>query len=105
MAKNEQLNWVDMDVDALGEKAKGAYEAYKTAQRAAAELRTQFEKLMNENAQADGLPKGKKLVFGYRFGKLSAAIVDAEEVKAKPAQAKMSLSDFLAGQAAQGRRT
>lgn len=105
MAKDEKLNWVDLNVDALGEKAKGAYEAYKTAQRQAAEQRTAFEKLMNENAHDDGLPAGKKLVFGYRFGKLSAAIVDAEEVKAKPAQAKMSLSDFLAGQAAQGRRT
>jgi hypothetical protein len=103
MAKDTQLNWVDMDVDALGDKAKGAYEAYKTAQRAAAELRTQFEAMVNKTV-AERMP-GKKLVFGYRFGKLSAALVVAEEAKAKPAQGKMSLSDFLAGQAAQGRRT
>jgi hypothetical protein len=93
MAKMQNdVTWVEVDVASLGDAAGKAYETYKTAQRAAAELRVKFEGLVNEQA---ALPEGRKMVFGYRFGKLSAAIVEADTAAKKSAPAKLSLSDYL----------
>jgi hypothetical protein len=103
MAKDSNVVWNELDTSALSKELGAAYEKYKVAQRAAAELRTAFESAVNDAA---GLPEGKKLVFGYRFGKLSAAIVDDDgKGKAKAASpAKLSLSDFMAMTAGQGKR-
>lgn len=91
MAKTETANWVDINVDTLSLAERGAYDAYKQAQREAAELRSFFEKLMNEHA-----PEGKRLVFGYRFGKLSAAIVEGEaKPAAKAAPKALSMAQLM----------
>lgn len=91
--------WQDIDVTTLSDSAQIAYEDYKTAQRKAAELRTAFEQEV-----VDGLPipAGKRMVFGYRFGKLSAALVEDDRKASKPKQAKGSLADFLAQQMGNG---
>lgn len=103
MAKaQENVTWVEIDPTTLEAKLNAAYETYKEAQRKAAELRSAFEEQMNKAAE---LPEGKKLVFGYRFGKLSAAIVDDDRKPKAASPAKLSLSQFIAQQAAQGRRT
>mgnify|MGYP001544523157 FL=1 len=104
MAKDSNVVWNEVDTASLSKELGAKYEAYKVAQREAATLRTAFESAVNDAA---GLPEGKKLVFGYRFGKLSAAIVDDDgKGKAKVATpAKLSLSDFMAMQMAQGKRT
>jgi hypothetical protein len=100
MAKDTNAVWSEIDVASLTGEQSAAYEALKVAQRKAGELRTAFETLMNEDA-----PEGKKLVFGYRFGKLSAAIVDDDRKPSKASPAKQSLSEFLASQRAAGART
>lgn len=100
MAKDSNLVWQDVDLDTLTPEMRKAYEAYKVAQREAAQLRTAFEDMVNKH-----MPDGQRMVFGYRFGKLSAAITDdAPKAKAasKPA---MSLTAFLASQKAAGART
>ena len=101
MAKDSNANWMDIDVETLSADAQTRYAAYKDAQRKAATLRTEFENLVNAQAQ---LPQGKKLVFGYRFGKLSAALVDDDAKPAKGSSAKQSLADFIAAQEQSGRR-
>lgn len=103
MAKaQDNVTWVEIDPATLAKELAGAYETYKDAQRKAAELRSAFEEAMNDAA---GLPEGKKLVFGYRFGKLSAAIVEDDKKPKAASPAKLSLSQFIAQQAAAGRRT
>lgn len=103
MAKaQENVTWVEIDPTTLVVELAVKYETYKDAQRKAAELRTEFESAMNDAAE---LPEGKKMVFGYRFGKLSAAIVDDDRKPKAASPAKLSLSEFIAQQVAQGRRT
>ena len=103
MAKaQENVTWVEIDPTTLEAKLNAAYETYKDAQRKAAELRSAFEEAMNEAAE---LPEGKKMVFGYRFGKLSAAIIEDDRKPKAASPAKLSLSQFIAQQAAAGRRT
>lgn len=105
MAKVAQVkaDWLELDFDKLSQGEQAAYQNYKALYRQMKEARTAFEELMNENARAEqDLPIGKKLVFGYNFGKLSVAVV-ADDVKPK-AKAAGSLSDYLAGMNGQGRR-
>lgn len=101
MAKDTNAVWHELDVDTLSADAKAAYETYKDASRKAAELRTQFEAKMNE--LADLGKHGQKLVFGYRFGKLSAAIVKDDAKPKSGSPAKLSLADYLKGQQAAGK--
>lgn len=99
MAKME-ANWVEINVETLSEDTRKAYEAYKNLYREMKALRTDFENLMQDDAK---LPEGKRLVFGYNFGKLSVAIVDDDRKPRKAAPAKLSLSEYMAQQAAMGR--
>lgn len=102
MAKTQsEAQWQEIDVDTLSDGLRTAYEVYKEAAREAAKLRTEFEAQMNAEL-AEALPQGTKCVFGYRFGKLSMAVVKDE---AKPkAQGKQSLGDYLKGMQSAGRR-
>jgi hypothetical protein len=61
-------------------------------------LRQAFEEIVTDALE---LPQGRKMVFGYRFGKLSAALVE-DDRKGKAKQAKGSLADFLASQGMNG---
>ena len=99
MSDTSTAVWQDIDVATLGAEAQAAYNEYKIAQRMAAELRAKFEQSV-----IDGLPipQGKRMVFGYRFGKLSAALVDDDRKPSKAKQAKGSLADFLAQQVGGG---
>jgi hypothetical protein len=62
------------------------------------EARNNFEQSM---ASAVELPEGKRLVFGYNFGKLSVAVVEDDKPKAKAGA--QSLSSYLAGMTQKGR--
>lgn len=87
--------WVEVDLDTLTTDQRDAYEMYKVAQRQAAQLRQAFE-----TAVAQDVPMGSRMVFGYRFGKLSVALVPDDS---KPKAAKVapkSLAAYLAEQAA-----
>jgi hypothetical protein len=101
MAKDTNAQWQDIDVTTLSAELQAKYEAYKVAQRAAAELRTEFESAVND---ASDLPQGMKLVFGYRFGKLSAALVKSEDKPKVGAPAKQSLGAYLNAMKASGNR-
>lgn len=95
-----EAQWNDLDVADFSEATQAAYEVYKVAQREAAKLRQAFE----QAAQGEmAPPEGMRVAFGYRFGKLSAALV-ADERKPAKAKAKMGLAEFMAAQQAAGRR-
>ena len=94
-----EAQWADIDVNTLSVEAQVAYNEYKEAQRKAASLRQAFEDCVTGALE---LPVGKRMVFGYRFGKLSAALVEDDRKAAKPKQVKGSLADFLAQQVGGG---
>lgn len=95
-ANNEGTVWHEINPETLDDGLLRAYQSYKAAYARMKAERVQFEDSMQ---LAAALPVGKRMVFGYNFGKLSVAIVD-DDRKPKTAQpAKQSLSDFLAAQA------
>lgn len=87
--------WLDVNVSDISPDAKAQYEAYKAAYRVMKEARAQFEETM---AMDYAVATGKRLVFGYNFGKLSIAVV-ADDKPRKVAKAKVSLAEFLKQQA------
>lgn len=99
MARQE-ANWVELKVETLSEDMAQGYAKYKDIYRQMKEARQAFEDGMNKSAE---LPEGKRLVFGYNFGKLSVAIVDDDRKPTKAQAPKQTLAQFLAAQAGQGR--
>lgn len=96
MAKiDSEAQWTEVNIASLSDLERNAYEEYKSAQRSAAALRKHFETVMNGSYK---LPTGKRLVFGYRFGKLSAAIVDDDRKPKAKGQVAKSLAQYLAEQ-------
>jgi hypothetical protein len=90
----KEIEWTQLDPDSLSPDLRKAYDAYRTAAKAAAVLRTEFEARMT--VAIDPLD-GEKLAFGYKFGKLSLAIVPADRPKRRTAA--ISLADYLASKA------
>ena len=88
------IEWTQLDPDSLSPELRASYDKYRAAAKAAAILRTEFEALMT-NA-IDPL-ENEKLAFGYKFGKLSLAIVPADKPKRRTAA--VSLADYLASKA------
>lgn len=77
--------WDNIDPSTLPEDLAKLYYAFQKAQAIATEARRLFESETNE--AFDSGP-GNRLAFGYKFGKLSVAIVpDAPRSSAKPARA------------------
>jgi hypothetical protein len=99
MAKQDrsELKWVEIDVESLEDTQRIAYDDYKAAYKAMKSARECFEEEMQSLA-----PEGKRLVFGYNFGKLSVAVTEKAVEKAKAG--KQSLSQYLAGMQNSGRR-
>lgn len=92
-AYDTKLDWVTIDPDTLAPDHRAAYEEYKAAYRLAKDARTAFENGMQAQA-----PVGKRMCFGYNFGKLSIAL-DAAKDAPKAAKGVQSLASFLAEQA------
>lgn len=83
-----KADWVELDVATLDASDRTAYETYKAQYKVMREARERFEEGMQIMA-----PEGKRLVFGYNFGKLSCAVVDDD---AKPkAKGAVSLSQLI----------
>lgn len=97
-ADRTELRWTEIDPDTLHPDTLEAYKSYKQAYAEMKRIRQGFEDHMQSYA-----PEGKRLVFGYNFGKLSVAVTEAKAEKAKP-QAKQSLADYLSGMSQSGRR-
>lgn len=86
-----EMNWISVDVDSLPANVKQKYAALKKAQSAAAEAKAEFEAAFIASAKKmERIPEDVNLAFGYRFGKLAIAKVDAE---AKP-KAKKPMFQF-----------
>ena len=98
---NDTAVWANIDTDTLSVEQQAAYAVYKVAQREAARLREAFEASVTESMD---IPAGQRMVFGYRFGKLSAAIVEDDRKPSKAKQSTLTLADFLAQQANGGHR-
>ena len=99
-----KAQWIDVDPATLGEATREVYDKFRALIRAKAAAQVAFEDAMRADYAKLVKPE-MRLVFGYRFGKLSTAIVpDAGEAKpkkeAKPVQ---SLEQYLAIQQAEGR--
>ena len=90
---NINLTWRNVDTTDLTSDQLAAYEAYKSAQRTAAQLRDAFEaKFSADLGFTDTSPS--RIVFGYKFGKLSIAV--APNDKPRKAKATTSSSPSLA---------
>lgn len=92
--------WQEIDPATLSAEAAKRYKAYKEAYAFMKECRGEFEAHMNEQA-ASALPEGKRLAFGYNFGKLSVAVVD-DDKPAKRETKPQGLAEWLAAQASRG---
>ena len=97
-----QADWRELNPATLPEPILAAYETYKEAQRLAAEYREKFEAAMSSAA---ALPSGQRLAFGYRFGKLSIAVIPDDRPAKRPSTQAQSLADFLKAQALTGARS
>lgn len=100
MARDNTANWVQIDIETLAAEQRKAYDDYKAAYRLMKDAREVFERSMQE-----GVPEGSRIVLGYNFGKLSAAIVADDRKPAKAKTSTQSLADFLKAQGAQGYRS
>lgn len=89
-----ELNWQnDIDVASLSTSQQAAYNHYKAAYKTAKEAREKFEGTMQANA-----PAGKRIVFNYRFGKLSVALADDKPQASTNGKAKLTLAQWLDNQ-------
>lgn len=97
MAKTTKTDavWTTVDVATLPTDTKAKYDAYKAAYLAMKDARNEFEQQMS--AVIAPLT-GKRVIFGYNFGKLSIAIVDGQVAKPKAAASTQSLSDWIKAQ-------
>ncbi len=94
MAKSTSTaNWQNVDIATMPADIRKAYDAYKAAYTAMKADREAFESAMR-SALASAMPKGKRAVFGYNFGKLSLAVVDDEPAKPS-AKGAISLADLI----------
>ena len=89
-APAKELEWTQLDPSSLSPDLRKAYDAYRDAARHANTLREAFERAMT--VAIDPLDT-EKVVFGYRFGKLSLAIAPADKPR-KPSAA-VSLAEFI----------
>lgn len=83
-----KADWQSLDIATLSDDLQAAYYAYRKAQDLANKSRLEFEAAMEAKIE---LPDHLRLAFGYKFGKLSVAIVRAERTR----KAGLSLADLI----------
>lgn len=99
-AKRTDAQWQTIDPTSLSGEQITTYADYKEAYR---EMKTKREAF--ETSMQAGVSEGSRMILGYNFGKLSAAIVP-DDRKPKAAKATtQSLAEFLVAQANSGRRS
>ena len=89
-APAKELEWTQLDLASLSPELRDKYDAYRNAARHANTLREAFERAMT--VAIDPLDT-EKVVFGYRYGKLTLAIAPADKPR-KPSAA-VSLAKFI----------
>jgi len=86
-----KLNWTEVDPASLDAEAQALLNTSKAKYREAKAAREAFEAYMQRFA-----PEGKRLVFGYNFGKLSMAIAEAVAAVVKASKGAVSFSQLIA---------
>jgi hypothetical protein len=89
---NKDAVWNTINTETLPTSIKDAYAGYKDAYRDMKEAREQFEAIITK---AIAPAAGKRVIFGYNFGKLSVAVVDDDKPASKPAAGSVSLSALV----------
>lgn len=87
-----RADWQSLDVATLSPDLQSEYFAYRKAIDSANAARKRFEAAMADKLD---LPAHLALAFGYKFGKLSVALVPAERPKST-ARAALSLEQLIA---------
>lgn len=93
-------NWTSVDIETLPDPLKARHIEYKTAYTHMKDARERFEKAMSD---AISPPDGKRVVFGYNFGKLSIAVVADDRIEKRTTVGTQSLANWIASQRASGR--
>lgn len=103
MASNYDVkaDWRNVDVDTLTDELQAHYELYREANRQAQSAREAFEKAFTT---AVPCPPHQRLAFGYRFGKLSIAVIPDDRPARTTPKGTLTLSDFMAQASATGTR-
>jgi hypothetical protein len=83
--------WTQIDIDSLPAALAEQYANYKSAY---AEMKSERKAFEDALAARLSVPQGKRVVFGYNFGKLSIAIVDDDKPAAKASSA-VSLASLI----------
>lgn len=82
MSKDAMLNWFTVDTDTLPANVKASWAKLQKANEAQRQAKQDFEEAFTQAAKkAERIDGDVALAFGYRFGRLAIAKVDAE---AKP---------------------
>src|ERR1700733_2899591 len=89
----DNLSWRNVDTNELAPGPLDRYEVYKALQRQAAQAREAFEA---EFSTSMGLTptSPQRLVFGYKFGKLSIAVAPNDKPKAVPKRTTSTPADY-----------
>ena len=98
MADNGWMNNVDLN-DGYSVEVRDAYAAFKEQYRRAQQLRERFEAMFTD--QTD-LGEGEKVLFGYRFGKLSIKVTEDDGKPQRKGKPKQTLAEYLAERRANG---
>jgi hypothetical protein len=98
--EDTKVEWTNLDVESLSDDLRDEYYAYRKAMDSANKLRMAFEASMeiandaeHERLTGKSFPDHLRLAFGYKFGKISVAIVPAERKGAR--KTAMSLAEIL----------
>lgn len=86
-------DWRNVDTDTLTDELQAHYELYREANRQAQSAREAFERAF---MTAVPCPRGQRLAFGYRFGKLSIAVIPDDRKASPTTKGAFSLTDFMA---------
>lgn len=73
---NNELRWTEINPGTMHAKAKEAYDTLMHANERAKAAREKFQEIFAKDA---GLPSTHRLLFSYKFGRLSVAIDLAKE--------------------------
>ncbi len=87
-----KADWRNVDVDTLTSELQAHYELYREANRQAQSAREAFEKAF---ISAVPTPRGQRLAFGYRFGKLSIAVIPDDRPARTTTKGALTMADLL----------
>lgn len=75
MAREENLEWNDIDTSSFKGKIAATYKAYKEAQKAAAEKRVAFEDMLRASlVSGEHVSEDDNVLIAHRFGKVAFAV-------------------------------